>query len=219
MSSTSLGSCSASGFLHSTTFTFPGTSLPTGLVASNDFIAHQDQGPLNHQFFASNVVTPGDSFMYLMVPGGQSDVPNSTVASAEVNTDFNVLYASVCTYAVLSSEPGVCNGLFFYHSDRQEADIEYLTNTTSESVIYNFPNNFTSASNGLQYTNQALDGVMDDSSKGYGALPENATTEVHEYRLDWLPDSTTFFVDGVQQAQLTGNVPTEEGQWVWNNWG
>ncbi|KAG6832576.1 hypothetical protein H0H87_001232 [Tephrocybe sp. NHM501043] len=34
----------------------------------------------------------------------------------------------------------------------------------------------------------------------------------------WTIDATTFYIDGVQKARLTSNVPTEAGHWIWNVW-
>ena len=41
---------------------------------------------------------------------------------------------------------------------------------------------------------------------------------MHEYRLDWLPGKTVFYLDGVVQQVYTEDVPTVPGEWMWNNW-
>jgi beta-glucanase (GH16 family) len=51
-----------------------------------------------------------------------------------------------------------------------------------------------------------------------GPAPTTATTEVHEYRIDWTPTFTAFYVDGVLQKKYTTNVPSAPGPWLWNNW-
>ncbi|EGP86169.1 uncharacterized protein MYCGRDRAFT_94408 [Zymoseptoria tritici IPO323] len=94
-----------------TTFTFDGQALPTGLIISTDTIedlADADStAKFNHQFNASNVQI-SDGFLHLTVPGGQTESP---IQCGEVSTEFEVMYASVCTYAILTGEAGICNGL------------------------------------------------------------------------------------------------------------
>ena len=60
----------------------------------------------DHLFVPENVRVR-NVFLELVVPGGQTTSP---LQCAEVSTDFEVLYASVTTYAILTDEAGVCNG-------------------------------------------------------------------------------------------------------------
>lgn len=93
-----------SQFASTTTFAFTGTTLPTGLSIDTGVVATT---PLAHDFEASNVAV-SDGFLVLTVPGGQEG--QSTISSAEVATEFDVLYASVRTSAILTEVAGVCNG-------------------------------------------------------------------------------------------------------------
>ena len=103
--------------------------------------------------------------------------------------------------------------MFFYQSDRQESDIEYISWPQSTSNTAS-PN----GTRALQYTNQAIDGNPAHATMQYGALPQDFATAVHEYRLDWMPNATEYYVDGQKQVTLTGNVPSAAGPWTWNNW-
>ena len=157
-------------FATSTTWTFgPSAALPAGLSAATDFIAGS---PLTHTFAKSNVKVE-DGFLILNVPGGQAG--NSDISSAEISTDFQVKYASVRTWAILTEEPGVCNGMFLYKSDSQETDIEWISDPSSPSNEY--ANNGTRA---MQYTNQALSGVFEDASSVFGKSPDDATSVSHK---------------------------------------
>lgn len=100
----------------------------------------------------------------------------------------------------ISSVSGTVSSPFFYKNDNQEADIEVITGGESR---------------GIHYTNQP---DIDDKTTVEVASPADLTSEMHEYRLDWLPDRTDFYLDGVKQATLTENVPSTEGAWLWNNW-
>ncbi|KXT01771.1 hypothetical protein AC579_6365 [Pseudocercospora musae] len=198
-------------FASTTTFAFTSDTLPTGLVISSDTIddsSGHSSATFNHQFDAENVQVK-DGYLKLIVPGGRT---TSTLQCAEVSTEFEVLYASVSTYAVLTDEAGVCNGMFFYHSDSQEIDIEWISDANSTSNLD--ANNGTRA---MQYTNQGPHGE-EDSSEVYGQAADDATSTVHEYRLDWVNGTSSFYLDGVFQQQIQTNVPTTSGNWVWNNW-
>ncbi|KAK5943856.1 hypothetical protein PMZ80_003137 [Knufia obscura] len=201
----------AGTFMKSATYTFPGTTLPEGLHRSPDLIRDQDYGaPYNHIFEAKNVVVK-DGFLNIIVPGGQNpaSAPNQAISSAEVfTTESDILYASVRTHAIFSTEPGTCQSSFFYKTDNQETDIEYLSDPTSQSNV--------DGTADLHYTNQAIDGG--DSTWSHKPAPGDIGTAVHEYRIDWTRDFTAFFVDGVLQEKKTENVPTEPGTWLWNNW-
>ena len=194
-------------FASSTTFEFTGTTLPTGLSIDTGKVA---SSPLAHVFETQNVAV-ADGFMTLTVPGGQQG--KQTISSAEVATDFSMLHASVSTYAILTEVPGVCNGMFFYHSDSQESDIEWISDPKSKSNL-NSPN----GTRAMQYTNQALNGNTNDATMFYGPAPEDATSAVHEYRIDWTEGETKYYLDGALQRTMKKNVPTVAGPWVWNNW-
>ncbi|KAK4629151.1 hypothetical protein CLAFUW4_08507 [Fulvia fulva] len=194
-----------------TTFTFDGNALPTGLVASPDTVKDKESNldaTFDHQFNVSNVQVQ-DGYLELRVPGGQTTSP---IQCAEVSTDFEVMYASVMTYAILVDEPGVCNGMFFYHSDSQEVEIEWISDANSTSN-----QNTNNGTRVMQYTNQGPHGTA-DSSEVNGMAADNATEAVHEYRIDWVNGASTFFLDGVFQYELETNVPTTAGNWIWNNW-
>lgn len=68
----------------------------------------------------------------------------------------------------------------------------------------------------LQYTDQSVK-AGGQPTYATGAAPANVAI-VHEYRVDWVPSKTMFFLDGVLQQTFTTNVPTKAGPWVWNNW-
>ncbi len=103
-------------------------------------------------------------------------------------------------------------GNFFYKSDTQEIDIEWLSDPNSKA---NVPTGFGRA---LFYTNQAVKPKGHATEKA-GKPPQDATSAVHSYRIDWNSTSSTFYVDGKLQYEFTTNVPTaKNGVWVWNNW-
>ena len=94
-------------------------------------------------------------------------------------------------------------GMFFYKNDNQESDIEILTVDLTQ---------------GVHYTNQNLNPAGGPSSTATKPLPGDATTTMHEYRLDWHEGSTDFYLDGELQQTISENVPDTPGAWLWNNW-
>jgi hypothetical protein len=94
----------AQSYASTTTFTFAGAALPTGLVASNWNIGN---APYQHEYKPENAVVSG-GFLNLIVNGGQEG--DEVITSGEISTDFTVASARVDTYAILSNVPGVCNG-------------------------------------------------------------------------------------------------------------
>ncbi|KAF9568184.1 concanavalin A-like lectin/glucanase [Agrocybe pediades] len=161
--------------------------------------------PVPHTFVPGNVLL-GNGVLQLKVSAysGSGAIKSAEVAS---NTEFK--YGSVRTILKSSSTPGVVEGNFFYANDNQEIDWEILTSTidTSSSCV----------PAGIWATNQAL--VPGQPSTHATVEPSfDPRTDFHEYRIDWTPDATTFFLDGKQVAKLTTNVPTVSGPWIWNAW-
>ena len=197
-------------FNHTATYNFDNGTVPSGLRISLETIP--DGGaPFNHEF-RPECVCVHDGSLDLLVPGGQ-DIHNQEYRahSAEVATvEKNFLYASMRTVAIFSKVPGACHGIFFHKSDNCEIDIEYLTDPTSLS------NPGSGRPPHMMYTNQPRI-AGDRPSQVFGKAPEDVGT-AHEYRIDWIPEATLFYVDGHLQAKMHQNVPREPCAFVWNNW-
>lgn len=188
-------------FTHTLTVDFSVlNALPSNTLAySNDSIPSTTSTSYSQHYTSDNVAVK-DGALQLKVPGGQTTSP---ILGAEVyTTEESILYASVRTMMQISSVSGTVSSPFFYKVDSQEVDIEVITGGDLK---------------GVHYTNQR---TTNDSVPTTVACPSPAdlTSEMHEYRLDWLPDRTDFYLDGVKQASLTGNVPSTAGKWLWNNW-
>ncbi len=74
----------------------------------------------------------------------------------------------------------------------------------------------------IHYTNQnyaaITAGISGSPDTFEGCMPTQATTSFVEYRIDWVPGKTMFYIDGVLQTTLTQYVPQTSGVWIWNNW-
>ncbi len=188
----------AGSFTHSQTFDFSAlTSFPTNdLAISTDTIG---SSPFTQLYTTSNVAV-ADKSLQLKVPGGQTASP---ILGAEISTQHkDILYGSVRTTMKASTVPGTCHGAFFYKDDNAEVDVEIITGYKYKGVHYT---NQRASANAAQSTLQT-------------ALPSDATTVFQEYRIDWVPGRTDFYLDGKLQKSLTENVPSIAGSWLWNNW-
>ncbi|KAF2231572.1 glycoside hydrolase family 16 protein [Viridothelium virens] len=196
-------------FMEHALYTFESSTMPDGLQISDGQPPVTTPGAPYTRVMTASSVSIQAPYLELTVVGGQTQSP---IQGGEVSTAVtDILYASVRTRAIFSPVKGVCHGLFFYKSDTQETDIEYLTDPDSTSNPQN-------GSVPLQLTNQAADGVHDDETYTTYPAPDTANSEEHEYRVDWTSGTTTFYVDGVVAKTFTSNVPTVPGTWLWNNW-
>lgn len=199
-------------FTNSATYTFTGSSLPAGLhIPDGEEIKDRNnEAPYNHIFQASNVAIK-DGYLQLKVPGGQNPGASSdyAITGGEVFTeDAGILYASVRTHAIFSTVPGTVQSTFFYKSNTQEIDVEYLSDPKSQAN--------TGGQASIHFTNQNINGGQ--STTSLTAAPANIDTAEHEYRIDWTKDHTAFYLDGVLKQEYTVNVPSTPGTWLWNNW-
>ncbi|KAF9871064.1 hypothetical protein CkaCkLH20_11481 [Colletotrichum karsti] len=185
-----------------------GAAIPKGLIVSGYKVAN------THKYEVANSFIQ-DGYLTLRVPGNQAAKP---FKSAEVVTQVtNIKYASVRTVAILADPPGVCNGMFFYKNDNQESDIEWLSDSLTQS------NNGRGNTRKIWFANQDADG---DGQKTWTAVaaPANPTATEHEYRIDWVaaaggsPAMVKFYLDGQESWRTTKDVPTVAGPWVFNNW-
>lgn len=174
-------------------------TLPDELIASTYEVGPGPYAPYSHIFNPSNIVLGSGQPMQMIVPGGQTADPLET---CQIVTRYDdVLYASVRTVAQASPVNGTVHGFFMYMNDTQETDIEIRTGDPSH---VHFTNQQTHPGNGE--TTYAV------------AAPSTMASAFHEYRYDWLPTGTNFYIDGVLVMSINRNVPSEAGWLMWNSW-
>jgi hypothetical protein len=134
-----------------------------------------------------------DNSLTLTVPGCQSPV---LAHSAKIGTNWKaILYGSVRTVAKTSNVNGTVHGALFYHNDTQETDIEIVTANPNLVLWTN------------QYTHPDPNNSKDPVT--YKSAIQDSWTTYHEYRLDWLPGKTQFYIYGVlkQTTTVDGEFP------------
>jgi hypothetical protein len=127
-----------------------------------------------------------------------------------VSRGFKYLSMRMMTRTVGAS--GGCTAMFTYRDDGhasnvQEADLEIRTREPRDIV---------------QYTNQPS---VDSSGNVITAATRNATIPTGRdwsqwavHRLDWTPTQSTWYVDGIQAANISFQVPRDPSQVIINAW-
>lgn len=129
------------------------------------------------------------------------------------SNERNFEYLSARFLARITGSPGACAGMFTYRpppqnapTQVQEIDIEILTSGPDNVV---------------QYTNQpSVDrhGNPVPDSTVNGSLPSGSWGEWNVYRLDWMPNQSSWYVNGISVANVTDQVPTDPSGLFLNMW-
>ncbi|KAL8840339.1 MAG: hypothetical protein Q9170_001354 [Blastenia crenularia] len=122
------------------------------------------------------------------------------------------LHASIRIRARIAGSPGACAGMFTYFSDDQESDIEILTRdehsvmrATNQPGVD--PQGKVIPEASTQVTISASDSADDGS-----------WTDWNEYRLDWLPEQSEWFVNGASKLNKTYGVPIQPSNFQVKMW-
>ncbi|KLU89345.1 hypothetical protein MAPG_08317 [Magnaporthiopsis poae ATCC 64411] len=122
----------------------------------------------------------------------------------------NYRFVSVRMLARTLGDPGACTALFTYRGDEhvervQEADIEILTKDPKTYIQYTNQPSFTSDGNSVEGASLNVTAPV-------------PWTEWAVHRLDWSPNQSTWFVNGVQVAALGYQVPRDGSHVALNAW-
>ena len=124
--------------------------------------------------------------------------------AGELQSVFNLNYGSIRFQSRVTGAPGACAGMFLYRDDTHESDFEFLTRDGSDYVhMTNQPGN----KNGLP-----VPGATTNLSLIY------PYSEWTNYRIDWSPGMTRYFVNGEIVANKTVNVSPLPMYWMMNMW-
>ncbi|KIW12670.1 hypothetical protein PV08_09948 [Exophiala spinifera] len=98
---------------------------------------------------------------------------------------------------------GAVVGFFTYESDTQESDIEILTRDPLDTV---------------QLTNQPASSTTPGASFDSTIPHGKHWTDWTEYRIDWFPGRTLWYLDGKMVFNTTDSVPTDPSNLMFNLW-
>ncbi|KAI8371850.1 concanavalin A-like lectin/glucanase domain-containing protein [Blakeslea trispora] len=115
------------------------------------------------------------------------------------------LYGSFRSFIKTTSLPGTVAGLFAYNPSG-EVDIELVSALKPSQVYF--------AMHPLLYEN----GKASAATHGNYTLQVDPSLDYHEYRFDWFPDRTIFYVDGMEQYRITTHVLALPARVMLNHW-
>ncbi|KAF4632916.1 hypothetical protein G7Y89_g5201 [Cudoniella acicularis] len=120
----------------------------------------------------------------------------------------NLSHASIRVLARVSGAPGAVAGIFTYCNDTTESDIEILSRDPATSIHYSNQPTTTGS------------GATVPGSTWNASMPSGASwTSWNVHRLDWIPGRSAWYVNGVQMAITTVNVPRTPSAFILNMWG
>lgn len=110
--------------------------------------------------------------------------------------------------ARIHGAPGAIAGFFTYHNDTSESDIEIPTGGTGDEVhCSNQPT-----------TDPDTDVPIKDATFNVSMKDQQPTSTWNNYRLDWVPGKSAWYVNGIQSAETKVNVPDAESMIILNLW-
>jgi beta-glucanase (GH16 family) len=120
------------------------------------------------------------------------------ISSAEVVSKVsNIFHASIRVRARVRGDAGACAGIFTYHDDNNESDIEILTRDPTNHIRYT--NQPTSDEDGNEIPGASTDAVMEG-----GAV----WTDWNNHTLSWNANLSSWFLDGALAHTKTHGIPT-----------
>jgi beta-glucanase (GH16 family) len=103
---------------------------------------------------------------------------------------------------------GAIAAFFTYHNDTAESDIEIPTGGTSNELhCSNQPT-----------TDPDTDVPIQGSTYNVSMADHLPTSAWNNYRLDWVPERSAWYVNGAQSADTKVNVPNAESMIILNLW-
>ncbi|OZJ04407.1 hypothetical protein BZG36_02399 [Bifiguratus adelaidae] len=154
--------------------------------------------------FSRQNVMAVDRSLNLIVKVNSSSVTCASIAT----TRKDILYGSFRAFVKTTTTPGTVASFYFYNSDVAEIDIELLSRLQSPWQAYY----------AIHPEVHNPDGSANYATWSYSNLSFDATQDFHEYRFDWLPGLTVFYVDAVEQYRSITNVPNVPGNIILNHW-
>lgn len=161
-------------------------------------------------FDPSRVVVGSSGNLQLQILGVPATSTETNAPGAQVTTSWSdIKYGSVRTMARGDRSPGAVYAAFFYRYDAVNS-LKGLVNESDIELRTTYPRR-------AFFTNDKANGAGLTSNY---SLPDFGwiSDEFHEYRLDWVPGATHFYIDGVLKLTNTEAVPRMPGAWYWNAW-
>jgi beta-glucanase (GH16 family) len=121
-------------------------------------------------------------------------------------TRQDILYGSFRSYIKTSKIPGTVAGMFIYHP-QGEIDIEFLSSVKPSQAYFAMHPGLLDKKGGASLL-----------THGNYVFNYDPTIDYHEYRFDWFPNLTVFYVDGTETYRMTTNVLSQPSRFMFNHW-
>ena len=159
--------------------------------------ANSSSDPYAINYTSANVAVKS-SVLELTCSAYDESSDSMTINAGEITTTrSDILYGSFRSRHKFTGGSGAVGAIFFYSSDTQEIDIELLTHYPAGKV---------------SFTNQP-------STTNVTTMPDKLTREKYvDYRFDWNPSYTRFYVNNQSLVKFTEDVPDADGTIKLNSW-
>ncbi|CAO3616572.1 unnamed protein product [Mucor fragilis] len=115
------------------------------------------------------------------------------------------MYGSFRSYMRATKVNGTVAGMFLYNA-QGEIDIELLSAVQPPQAYF------------AMHPGLIENGKASSLTHGNVQLGFDPADDFHEYRFDWFPNLTVFFVDGVESYRMTTNVLNLPSRVMFNHW-
>lgn len=163
-----------------------------------DYVHQKGHGNYSYKIEASNIVQDNSGLTLKVQPPVNGVISSSEVATRRKDFQYGT-FRSVINFP---SELGSCVGFFHYFNDTEEIDVEYIGQ--NQDILY---------VSSKQTNKQDFSGDIGSANLVFKNLPNVA----REYRFDWMPEKTEFFVDGKKVSTLK-ETPSSAGRIIMMNW-
>ncbi|KAI1395298.1 glycoside hydrolase family 16 protein [Hypoxylon fuscum] len=167
----------------------------------------------NNVYFEKNEDENAGSDTYLTMRTARMNDFQSACEFESVLRNYHFL--SVRMYARTIGAPGAVTAMFTYRdvgdsselTTVQESDLEIRTLDPHDHVQYTNQPSYTSLGDDVQ-----------EATRNITIPKKRDWTDWAVYRMDWSPDSTTWYIDGDEVASISFQVPRDPSMLIFNSW-
>ncbi|KAK4511820.1 uncharacterized protein ATC70_003819 [Mucor velutinosus] len=157
-------------------------------------------------FKKENVRIHDESLEVRVTVDPTKSTPAERIQCGGVGTDRqDFMYGSFRSYMRATKVNGTVAGMFAYNA-QGEIDIELLSSLQPSEVYF------------AMHPGLIENGKASPLTHGNVQLGFDPTDDFHEYRFDWFPNLTVFYVDGVESYRMTTNVLNLPSRVMFNHW-
>ncbi|KAI8076258.1 concanavalin A-like lectin/glucanase domain-containing protein [Thamnidium elegans] len=179
------------------------------LFFSNYEIAAKFNDSYSRVFRKQNVMITDESLeIAITVDGLEPFVNNENqriICGGIGTTRQDFLYGSFRSNMRTTNVEGTVTGMFVYHPEG-EIDIEIVSAVKPSQAYF------------ATHPGITENGKASSLTHGNYIFDFDPSQDYHEYRFDWYPDLTVFYIDSIEQYRITTNVLAQPSRVMFNHW-